>query len=290
MLGDERNDLSYIEYMKDVINLKFPYEVCFKDLLDEIGKVDLYLFDDEDAIVVTKNSDKDSKYNYFMEHYRFVDGKLQKMNKWGQRTYYFGGDKDYQIIRNLHYFMVPGGCNNFHISWDCCGSIYNYKTCEFIVEKNIFDGISTTNHLAGVNHAIPEVNYLKDYNCFLANFKLKSEFQEDDILYYTNPVTKEKMTYTFGSSEVYFAFLNIDGSIKGNKLFKGRNLSRIEKDIPLDGFKSLEQFKSLRIKELTEEKNKAKKAYIERLNLESKDFISPYLDDEIMKLLRTKEE
>lgn len=274
-----------LQYEREVLGIERVKS--FRELLNEIKKVDLYLFDEEDAIVVIENPDKNSEYHYFMVHYRFVDGRLQEMKRWGQRTHYFG-NTSHQIIRELNYFMVPGGRDIYHISWDCCGSIYNYKTCEFVVEKNIFDGISTTNRLAGINHAIPEVNYLKEHECFLANFELESEYQEDDIIYYTNPITKEDMSYAFGSSEVYFAFLNIDGSIKGNELLRGRNLSRIKNTIPLDGYESLEQFKFLRIKELTEEKNKVRNAYFERLNLENKEFISPYQDDEIMKLLKIK--
>lgn len=259
----------------------------FKDLLNEIEKEDFLVFDEEDAIVVVKNPNESSKNDYLMIHYRFIDGKLKEMNRWEQRTRFFG-PTNHQNITELNLFMVPGGCNIFHPSWDCCGSLYDYKTCKFVVPKGDFDGISMTNHLAGVMHAIPEKNYLKESNCFLSNFELTSEYEEGDILHYTNPITSEDMAYCFSSSEIYFAFLNIDGTIRGNKLFRGRNLSRIENTIDLENYVSLEEFKKSRRKELTKKKNIAKKNYYENTKKEQKAFISPYQDDEIMRLLELK--
>lgn len=71
-----------------------------------------------------------------------------------------------------------------------------------------------------------------------------------DYIRYTHPITKEKMYKSFALTETYYALVNTDGTIRGNKLFKGANFSEITEIIDLKAYSSLREFKEIRIKEL----------------------------------------
>lgn len=282
--------------LKKVWNREKLYEIVHKGnktvscdldtLIFSMEVRDRYFLDLENALVIIDNPDSSSKNRYVMIHYRLINGNLVEINRWDHSTYYFELHND-DVIKDLNLFMVQGGrglgCN----SHNCYGAIYNYKLGSFVVEKDLFDCIGTTNLVSGINYAVPGPNYLKKYNCFLAYFYLSSVYEDGDIITYENPVTCEQMEYNFNITDgLYFALLTPDGKIKGNKLFKGENFSRIVEYIDLDKNVSLKEFKQERIRILNERKRKEKEQYYKELVASGKEYISPYLDQEVMDVLK----
>ncbi len=130
---------------------------------------------------------------------------------------------------------------------------------------------------------------MKKYNGFLTSFEIKSDYEEDDVYSYINPVTNEKIVESFGVYDgVYYAMLNIDGAIRGNKLFKGKTFSKIEKIIDLDEYQSLSEFKNKRTQICNDEKKKRKQEYQKMIKSRNDGSISPYLDSEVAKILPLK--
>lgn len=273
-----------MEYEK---KLKEEQKKSFKELILELSEEDYYICDNENAIVVVRNPDTNSNKLYLMIHYRYADGKLVEVNRWEQATHYFGSSNSKKVLKDYNLFMVQGGCGIGVNDGRSCGSIYNYQTGEFVVEKGEFNVIGTTNWVSGTSYSLPNVNYLEKYSCFLAYFMLKTKYEEGDIISYTNPVTREEMHFDFNRwSGLYFALLNTDGTIRGNQLFYGRDFSRIEFPIDLNEYGSLAHFKEVKLQELEEQKKAKKEAYYNRLANEGKEFISPYQDEEVVKVLK----
>lgn len=270
-----------MEYEKEIS------KKSLKELILEMSKEDYYICDSKNAIVVVRNPNTNSNKLYLMIHYRYEDGKLVEINRWEQTTHYFGSSNSKAVLKDYNLFMVQGGYGIGVNGGNSCGSIYNYQTGEFIVKKKEFNVIGTTNWVSGTGYSLPSVNYLEKYGCFLAYFMLETKKEEGDIISYTNPVTLEKMNFDFNKwSGLYFALLNTDGTIKDNKLFYGRDFSRIDFPIDLNEYGSLAHFKELKLQELEEQKKARKEAYYEKLRIEGKDFISPYQDEEVVKVLK----
>lgn len=273
-----------MEYEK---KLKEEQKKSLKELILELPKEDYYICDSENAIVVIRNSDTNSNKRYLMIHYRYEDGKLIEINRWEQTTHYFGIPNSVAVLKDYNLFMVQGGYGIGVNGENSCGSIYNYQTGEFVVEKGEFNVIGTTNWVSGTSYSLPDVNYLEKYGCFLAYFMLETKYEDGDIISYTNPVTREEMRLNFNEwSGLYFALLNTDGTIKDNKLFYGRDFSRIDFPIDLNEYESLSHFKEVKLQELEEKKKIKKEAYYNRLASSGKEFISPYQDEEVVKVLK----
>lgn len=270
--------------------LKEEQKRSLKELILDLPKVDYYICDSKNAIVVVNNPNVTSRNHYLMIHYRYEDGKLVEINRWEQATHYFDNPNSKAVLRDYHLFMVQGGYGvGANSSGNAFGSIYNYQTGEFVVKKGEFNVIGTTNWVSGTSYSLPNVNYLEKYGCFLAYFMLGTKYEEGDIISYMNPITLEEMSYDFNKwSGLYFALLNIDGTIEGNKLFYGRDFSRIEFPIDLNQYGSLAHFKEVKLQELEEQKKAKKEAYYDRLAKEGKEFISPYQDEEVVKVLNYK--
>jgi len=240
-----------------------------------------YMLDGKNAISLIDNPDKKilSQHFYEMIHYKQINGNLIEMNRWAETSYLFGVNYNEFILSKLGYFMVQG--TELLGIYD---SIYDYKNAKFIVEKGIFDSVGVDNDVARAmnNHK----NYLEEYNCFLGRFTLKSD---NDTIVYVNPVTNDNLVYSFApKEETYFALINTNGTIRGKKLFKGNNFSQIETIIDLNDYKSIKDFKEKRTKELNEIKRQIKELYFMKLQNTNQKTISPYLDDEVAKIISLK--
>lgn len=130
---------------------------------------------------------------------------------------------------------------------------------------------------------------LKKYNGFLASFGIRSDYEEDDVYAYDNPITGERIVESFVVEDGdYYAILNIDGTIRGNKLFKGKSFSKITKIIDLDEYESLDAFKKERKQLCNDKKQKSKQEYYQLVESRNDGSISPYLDSEVAKVLNLK--
>lgn len=246
--------------------------------------IDIIYLDDYNKITVYQNNEC-----YTMSHLRKIDGEVIEINSWNLNKYSKGDNSSY-IKRDLNLFLVQGGTGVLNNSYNCCDMIYNYKEGKFIIEKGVFDCIGTNNSVSGlVKYTSYNLDYLKKYGCFLGYFKLEYPIEEDDIVTYINEVTEEKMEYSFAfSSGLYFALINPDGKIRGNKLFRGSDFSKITEVINLDKYVSLKDFKKEEINKLNIQKNEIKKRSLEIIKKRNKINMSPYLDEEVIKVLKLK--
>ena len=80
----------------------------------------------------------------------------------------------------------------------------------------------------------------------------------------------------------------MDGSIRGNKLFRGKNFSKIEEIIDLNEYESLENFKELRKAKCNEIKQLQKQEYYRMIKERNNGSISPYLDEEVARIISLK--
>jgi len=230
---------------------------------------DKYILDNENAIIVIDN---ENSTGYTMIHERLVNGKLVEINKWPLICYYFGSIHNVTIIKDLNLFKVQNNSGNFN-------AIYNYKEDRFVVPQKTWGLVES-----GRNN-----NFLKKYNGFLATLEISSDYEDDDVYSYYNFVAEEKIVESFSVRECYYyAILNIDGTIRGNKLFKGNSFSKITEIIDLDKYKSLDEFKKERKQFCNEEKQKRKQEYKKLIESRNDGSISPYLDKEVAKVLNLK--
>jgi len=244
-----------------------------KKLVSSQKTEDRYILDDENAIIVIENNDRNTHSEYYiMIHQRLEEGKLVEINRWYINSYYFGSIHDVTVIKDLNLFQVQNGLGDFN-------ALYDYKNGKFVVPRGVWTTVSR-----GRNNEI-----LNKYNGFLASFGISADYEKGDVFSYTNPITNEKIVKSFGASDGdYYAILNIDGTIRGNKLFKGSSFSKISQIIDLDKYESLDAFKQERKQVCNEKKKKRKQAYQQMIETRNDGSISPYLDSEVAKVLGLK--
>ena len=234
---------------------------------------DKYILDDENAIMVIKNNDTHThSEHYIMIHQRLQNGRLVEINRCYINSYYFGTIHDRSQIKELNLFKIQNGCGTFD-------ALYDYKNGKFVVPQGVWREIIT-----GRNNEI-----LNKYNGFLATFEISADYEEGDVFSYINPMTNEKMVASFGANDgSYYAIINIDGTIRSNKLFKGNSFSRISQIIDLDKYESLDAFKQERKQICNAQKQKEKQEYQKMIETRNDGSISPYLDSEVAKVLDLK--
>lgn len=230
---------------------------------------DIYILDYEDVIIVIHSNESTG---YIMIHERLVDNKLVEINRWPIRAYYFGSIHDVTVIREFNLFQVQNVSGNFN-------AIYDYKKGIFVVPQNTWEEVNS-----GYDNSL-----LRKYGGFLASFSISSDYEDDDVYAYENPITGEKIVESFGiKDDNYYAILELDGTIRGNKLFKGSSFSKITKIIDLYEYESLDEFKKERRQLCNNTKNKQKQEYYRMLETRNDRSISPYLDSEVAKVLNLK--
>lgn len=186
-------------------------------------------------------------------HQRLINEKIVTINKW------FVQSKTYNasIIENLNLFFWK----NF---------IYDYKQGKFLVEQNNWDEITWVYN----RRAHYDINFLESYNCFIASFEIKP----DDICKCHRSLITDEYSYeTFGINERYYGILNIDGTIRQNKLFKGEDLTSIEETITLPRNSSLKDFKADRLQTLIQKNKEEAEKYDQKVSL--------YRDKDVMDVL-----
>ncbi len=228
-----------------------------------------FILDDEDVIMVINPTDTHDGYS--MVHKRLVNGQLVEIKRWPIRSYFYGYCTKDVIVEGLNLFKTQG------VTGDSMASLYDYKAGEFVVQPQVWDSI--TEGTKG--------QYLENYNGFLAGFRVHSDYESDDVYHYDNPVTGEKVVECHSiCTDTFYAMLNTDGTIRGNKLFYGSSFSRIREIIDLGGYASVEDFKDNVRKECNDKKKKSKEAYYQLLADRNDGSISPYLDSEVNNILK----
>ena len=241
-------------------------------LVRKIDAEDKYVLDDKNAIIVIRNPNKKSSYYYIMIHERLIDDELQEINRWNMESYHFGSIHDQSVIKQYSLFKVQGTNGNFN-------ALYNYKKAQFVIPQREWQTL-----YFGKND-----KYLKEYNGILGEFRIDSTPEKSDMISYISPLTNEKIVESFSVSDGnYYAIINLDGSIRKKKLFKGSSFSKIKKIIDLKEYGTLQEFKEERKRMCNEKKQNKKDAYYKMLEERNDGSISPYLDNEVIKVLQLK--
>lgn len=103
-----------------------------------------------------------------------------------------------------------------------------------------------------------------------------------------NPVTNRKIEEFFiVRDENYYIMINIDRTIRGNKLFKGSNFSKIKSIIDLKKWESLIKFKRKNKQLCNALKDINKREHYRWLKSRNND-ISPYMNQEGLKILEKR--
>ncbi len=249
-------------------------EITIRNLLKSIDIEEALILDEKNAIIITSiESNDDDNYqeeknlNYIMSHVQLKDQELQFVSQWNMDLFYYGILKRDQWLKDLKLFKIWTGRKQ---------GLYDYTKGKFIIPLNDWDTLLFGNHK----------EYIKKYKGILATFELTSEFEKGDVFTYINPVTSQSMIESFKiQDKPYFAILNFDGSIRGNKLFYGNDFSKIEDIIDLNHYDSLQDFKKQRKAILTNIKREKKLEYEKRLKSKQEKNLSPYLDDEVYKIV-----
>lgn len=265
MSKTRNNNKQKIQNLEDMIYRKIEKEGY------QYSKI--YTIDDESAIVIG------GRYGYIqtMLHYKMNNGRLQEVIRLDEINVYG------RLLKKHKIFMLM---KNRYPNYDnICIALYDYQNCRFIVPEGKFDNIGYDESMPGIDKYHP--NYLEKYNCFLAYFTLSSEASSgEEQIFYTSSINGRKYYHSFSpTQETYYALINKDGSIRANKIFKGADFTKIEEVVDLKEYGSLEAFKKHRIEVLTKIKEENKRAYYERLQRINNVTNSPYLDEEVVKVL-----
>jgi len=231
---------------------------------------DKYLLDSENAIVVLKKEEDNRNKPYLMCHQRLVNRNLVEMNRWYLPSYDFGGIHSISVLSDLGLFKVQNGQGDF-------GSLYDYINGKFVVCQGDFEQLDF-----GSRNEI-----LKEYHGMIGSFSISSDYKKGDLYHYTNAITGVRGVRSFKVRKGnYYAMINLDGSIRGNKLFRGKSFSEPEEMIELDNYESLDAFKREVKEECNREKQELKKKFFQ--NLEERETTSPYLDQEVADIIKVK--
>ncbi len=217
----------------------FNKKIAAIDFVSNIVCSDKVVLDDQNVIVIYENPYKENGYSYIMVHYRLQDKKFFEVNRWDQERFYFV-KPEIEILKDLKLFMIKGKMGCFSKFQDAYNAIYHYEKGQFIVKKGIWDSLGYQN-CTGIND---DIHYLEDYHCFIAHFKLCHVLDKKVEDSKTTKISEEGFSI---EDKNHFAVLNLDGTIRGNRLFIGDDLFHIEQIVDL-GLSTLEDYKKSRIK------------------------------------------
>jgi len=250
---------------------------------DEIKLPDnCFLLDEKNAIIINKGDEF-----HIARHYRLIDEYVS------DRDIAFSDKKFTKLIKEwkipfYHIEQQPlNGTTLFYTATDkeftsnkfsyTNGRIYDYVKAKFLFDPTFWENIS--------------IALFEQYQVFLGSFTLASDKSKKfpSSISWEHPLTKKRITYQIEQKDIpYFAILELDGSIRGNKLFQGNSFSEITNIIDLDEYGSLDEFVLFRKKVLNEQRDLRKLEYDQRKQELQTEYATPYLDNEVMKLVRTR--
>ena len=263
MSKQKKNDQQKVKNLQDAVKRKLAR--------DDYKLSKVYILDDENAIALV------GRYRYnVMIHYMMSYGNLFEVTFTPMRNVH-----GRQLKKHKLFMLMEDNYANR------CVAIYDYEHGQFIVKNGMFDNIGYDATMNIIDQHTPCIDYLKQHNCFLAYFNLMSDGRTlSEQLEFTSLINGFSYFYDFEPpKETYYAFVNLDGTIRGNSLFKGEHLSKIEQVIDLGQYGSLEEFKTQRRNKLNEIGKQSKQAYYDRVGTGHWENPSPYLDEEVIKVM-----
>lgn len=191
---------------------------------------------------------ENGNYNYYLAHFKKEGDEWKFIKMWDKLDAITGSKNVSYPKQHLFFAAYRNGISSY---------VYNWQTYEFPVEVGTYDSLIHS-YVEDGNAR----NYLDDYNCYIGKFTLSSDREESDIVTYYDYLEQGYKQHSFvQKDEPYFTILNIDGTIRDNKLFQGLSTSFINKEIDLNLYDSLEDFKEKRRKMLNLTKQSLKELY-----------------------------
>lgn len=222
-------------------------------LMKERKPLNYYVLDNTNAIAVFK---KDSNYMGEFIHYRLNNNELIEVKKF-----------ESSILFNNYISVIPGTTDLVRICQIGVNAIYNYKTAQFIVPEGIWSSIHYDDWILNTNKGI------------LVTLDIESElvsYSYDNKIY--NVMYNSDQKQCFSVKEHYYAIINLDGSIRSNKLFKGDHFWEITEAIDLNNYPSLNDFILKRKQVCNEQAEAQKNEFIKGIN-------NNFLDKEVVQIL-----
>ena len=249
------------------------------DRYDEYGKIkcivksqnniDSYILDAKNAIVVKNHTYGYSNSTYTMIHQRIKDNLLIEVNRWTINNYYTGYIRDNSVLKEHNLFKIQNGFGGYD-------GLYDYKEGSFIIKPGTWKYLEF-----GLNN-----ENVENFAGIVAGFDITSSLEPNDEYSYFNEITGEQVIRSFKVNDgSYFAILNLDGSIRGNKLFKGTSLSKVDQVIDLNNYQSLDNFIYERIEICDDIKCREKNQFYSTLVETSDGVVLPYQDLEVARIL-----
>ena len=162
--------------------------------------------------------------------------------------------------------------------------VYDINNSKVLIEPGLYDSFAFYSSEVSPATGRDVIDYTKDFNAIIGVFDIVSR-DEDDIYTYNDPLTGTNVTCDFGIHEgIYYAMINMDGTIRSNKLFRGNDFSKIEFIVDMDEFKSLEAYKVYRQDVVNRRKQNLKKDFNKSMQKYGAYF--PYQNEGVIKLLK----
>ncbi len=235
--------------MRIIENIKqLYYKRKIQQSIDKEVCVDKFVLDLENVIFVYKSDDENGVYKIVHKH--FENGSFVEVSTWYSDVYY----NDYFAIGEDGLIKVDSNFYSFK-------GLYDYRNGGFIIPLNTWCYLTDY--------------YLANYGGYLANFKISlnsSKLSSNNLYTKTGNIKSEKLV-----EEQYFALINKDGTIRGNKLFKGNSLSQVTEIIDLGKCESVDVFKI--------ERTKALKEYAKIVEKNEKQSTEEFLIKEVFEIL-----
>ncbi len=228
-------------------------------LLKKEKPMQYFILDAKNAIAIFRKGP-----NYIGEfiHYRLNNNALEEVTKF-----------ESSILLENYISIIPGTTDLVRICEAGVRAIYNYKTAKFIIPEGIWNNIYydeiILNNFQGilVSLDINSDNYSYVYNNAIY-----------DAMFH-NP---EKQNFNF--QERYYAVINLDGTIRANKLFKGEDFPKVTEIIDLNTYASLNDFILKRKQVCNSIAQAQKEKFVKDINN------SIYLDKEVVQVLELKKD
>lgn len=170
--------------------------------------------------------------------------------------------------------LIPFG------SWikDGYNNICNFKEGKFVIKSKDWECIVYSTY------------YYAHYNCLLAYFDLYNSSEENHDFICYDSITHKEIHYSFNMNDMrHYAVLNLDGTIRDNKIFIGCKFENIEKVVDLNEYSSLDDYKVKIVPKLEEHmRNKEKDFYQSIQNYGNVLKKNNCLEQELIKTLNKK--
>lgn len=178
---------------------------------------------------------------YLVIHYRIEDGQYIEINHWDEsclwhKNYFKHNERVPLVLDDC--VLIPSPFILAHLY----ERLYNYKNGKFVIDEGVWDSL----------YFIP-YDYLH-YNCIYGGFSLNSLSKSLEFAYIDPFSSLEQQKSFYIKYMKHFGVLNLDGTIRDNKIFIGTDLTNLKEMVDLNNYSSLKEYKKEIILEMEKRK------------------------------------